>query len=85
MPKIDGGLLRCWPRTARKPGANQERKKPCTKWSVWLEEMKEVDEKRKMEELHQQRVNQMIKSAEGSAGLLHKFTNLQNGEEEHRS
>ena len=31
-------------------------------------------EKRKMEELHQQRVDQMIKSAEGSAGLLHKFT-----------
>ena len=32
------------------------------------------DEKKKMEELHQQRVNQMIKSAEGSVGLLHKFT-----------
>ena len=27
-----------------------------------------------MEETHQQRVNQMIKSAAGSAGLLHKFT-----------
>ena len=27
-----------------------------------------------MEELHQQRVNQMIKNAEGSAGLLHEFT-----------
>ena len=27
-----------------------------------------------MEEMHQQRVKQMIKSAEGSAGLLHKFT-----------
>ena len=34
--------------------------------------MKKEDEKRKMEEL--QRVNHMIKSAEGSAGLLHKFT-----------
>ena len=43
------------------------------KWSVWLETEKE-DEKRKMEELHQQRVNQMIKSAEGAAGLLHKIT-----------
>ena len=32
------------------------------------------DEKRRMEEMHQQRVNQMIKSAEGSAGLLHKIT-----------
>ena len=27
-----------------------------------------------MEELHQQRVSQMIKSAEGSAGLLHEIT-----------
>ena len=27
-----------------------------------------------MKELHQQRVNQMIESAEGSAGLLHKIT-----------
>ena len=42
-------------------------------WFVWLEKMKKEDGKRKMEELHQQRVNQMIKSAEGSAGLLHKF------------
>ena len=44
------------------------------KWYVWLETLKKEDEKRKMEELHQQRVNQMIKSAEGRAGLLHKFT-----------
>ena len=44
------------------------------KWYAWLEEMKKEDEKRKMEEMHQQRVNQMIKSAEGSAGLLHKIT-----------
>ena len=27
-----------------------------------------------MEDMHQQRVNQMIKSAEGSAGLLYKIT-----------
>ena len=27
-----------------------------------------------MEEMHQQRVNQIIKSAEGRAGLLHKIT-----------
>ena len=31
------------------------------------------DEKRKLEEMHQQSVNQMIKSAEGSAELLHKI------------
>ena len=42
------------------------------KWYAWLEKMKKVGDRRKMEELHQQRVNQMIKSAEGSVGLLHK-------------
>ena len=36
--------------------------------------MKKKDERRKMEELHQPRVNQMIKSAEGSAGFLHEIT-----------
>ena len=36
--------------------------------------MKKEDDKRKMEELHQQKVSQMIKSVEGSAGLLHKIT-----------
>ena len=30
--------------------------------------------KGKMEELHQHKVAQMMKSAEGSAGLLHKIT-----------
>ena len=34
--------------------------------------MKKKDEKEKMEEIHQHKVAQMIKSAEGSAGLLHK-------------
>ena len=32
------------------------------------------DEKGKMGELHQHKVAQMIDSAEGSAGLLHKIT-----------
>ena len=36
--------------------------------------IKKEDEKRKMEEMHQQRVSQMIKSAEGSAELLHMIT-----------
>ena len=49
-------------------------------WYVWLEKMKKEDEKRMMEEMRQRRVNQMIKSAEGSAGLQHKFT-----VDEHRS
>ena len=36
--------------------------------------MNKKDEKEKMEEMHQHKVAQMIKSAEGSAGLLHKIT-----------
>ena len=40
----------------------------------WLEEMKKRDEKEKMEEMHQHKVAQMIKSAVGSAGLLHKIS-----------
>ena len=43
------------------------------KWYEWLVEMKK-DEKEKMEEMHQHKVAQMIKSAEGSAGLLHKIS-----------
>ena len=40
-----------------------------------------------MEEMHQQKVSQMIKSAEGSDGLMHKISTptLQHGEEVHRS
>ena len=44
------------------------------KWYKWLEEMKKKDEKENMEEMHQHKVAQMIKSAEGSAGLLHKIS-----------
>ena len=41
----------------------------------WLEYVKKKDEKEKMEEMHQRKVEEeMIKSAEGSAGLLHKIT-----------
>ena len=36
--------------------------------------VKKKDEKAKMEEMHQRKVEKMIKSAEGSAGLLHKIT-----------
>ena len=38
------------------------------RWFNWLEEKKKKDEKEKMEEMHQHKVAQMIKSAEGSAG-----------------
>ena len=41
------------------------------KWYEWLEEMKKKDE---TEEMHQQKVAQMIRSAEGSAGLLQKIS-----------
>ena len=44
------------------------------KWKKWLEEMKRKDEKEKMEEVHPHKVAQMIKSAEGSAGLVHKIS-----------
>ena len=44
------------------------------KWHSWLEETKKKDEKEKMEEMHQHKVAQMIESAEGSAGLLHKIS-----------
>ena len=44
------------------------------KWFQCLEEMKKRDEKENMEEMHQHKVAQMIKSAEGSAGLLYKIT-----------
>ena len=44
------------------------------KWYEWLEKKKREDEKNKMEDMHQQKVTQMIKSAEGRAGLLHKIT-----------
>ena len=47
------------------------------KWHEWLKYMRKKDEKKKMEEMHQQKVEQMIQSAEGSAGLLHKITEPQ--------
>ena len=43
------------------------------KMVCFVGKLRKEDEKRKMEEMHQQRVNQMIPSAEGSAKLLHKI------------
>ena len=40
----------------------------------WLKYMKKKDEKEKMEEMHQRKVEKMMKSAEGSAALLHTIT-----------
>ena len=44
------------------------------KWYDWLSEMWRKDEVKKMEVGHLKKVSQMIKSAEGSAGPLHKIT-----------
>ena len=52
-----------------KAWSTQKKKKPCKNGTVGWKNEKE-DDRRKMEELHQQRVNQMIKSA----SLLHKIT-----------
>ena len=49
----------------RRRGSIQKRKKPC-KNGMFDRKMKKKDEKGKMEELHQHKVAQMIKSAEGS-------------------
>ena len=43
------------------------------KWYDWLREMKK-NEIKKLEEVHQRRVSQMIENADGSAGLLHRIT-----------
>ena len=55
------------------------------KWFEWLEEITKKDERKKMEEVHQQRVSQMIKSADGSAGSCTRSRSPQHGEEERRS
>ena len=44
------------------------------KWYDWPCEMKKKDEAKKMEVEHRTLVSRMIKSADGSAGLLHKIT-----------
>ena len=73
MPKTDGGSLNCWRQTVRKRGSMQDGKTPCRKWYEWLEEMKK-DEEEKMDEMHHQKVAQMIESTDGSAGLLHRIS-----------
>ena len=44
------------------------------KWYEWLEHEKKKDEKKNVEDMHQHKVEQMIRSAEGSAGLLHNVS-----------
>ena len=50
------------------------------KWDEWLEYMKRKDDKGNSRRLHRRIVEKMIKSAEGSAGLLHKITKPTKGE-----
>ena len=69
------GYLSCWRRhIVKKAWIHTGCEDTMQKWYHWLEDMKKKDEKEKMEEMHQKKVEQMIKSAEGSAGLLHKIT-----------
>ena len=44
------------------------------KWYAWLKKMKRKMRKERWKKCISKMVNQMIKSAEGSAGLLHKIT-----------
>ena len=44
------------------------------KWYECLCDVKEKDEAKKMDEEHQEKISQMIKSTHGSAALLHKIT-----------
>ena len=61
-------------RIVRKHGPTQDGEMPCRSGTNWLEYMKKKDEKEKLEEMHQRKVENMIKSAQGSAEFLHKIT-----------
>ena len=58
----------------RKHGLTQDGKIPCINGTNGWRYMKKKDEKENMEEMHQRQVEKMIKSAEGSVGLLHTIT-----------
>ena len=62
--------MSCWPQIARKLGFMKDWKTPCRNG---LGEMKKEDEARN--------VSQMIKSADGSAGLFTESTSPWHGEE----
>ena len=70
----DGGWPKSWRQIVKKAWTHARCEDVMQKWHEWLKCMKKMDEKKKMEEMHQQKVEQMIKSAEGSAGLLHEIT-----------
>ena len=74
MLRTDGGPLNFWRQIVKKRGFTQDGEYTMQKLYNRLEDMKKKDEKEKMEEMHEQKVAQMIKSGERSAGLLHKIT-----------
>ena len=74
MPKADGGFLSFWLHIVKNHGLHAGWEDVMQKWYEWREYMKKKDEKKKMEEMHQRQVEQMMKSAAGSAGLLHKMS-----------
>ena len=75
MLTADGGLLSCWRQIVRERGSVQKKKKKHAKMVCLVgENEKRRMRKRKIEDVHQQKVTQMITSLEGSAGLLHKIS-----------
>ena len=64
MVRTDGGSLNFWRQIVKKAWIHTGWEDTMQKWYKWLEEMKKRDDKGKMEELHQHKVTQMIKSAE---------------------
>ena len=69
-----GGSVSCWPLPARKRDSMKGWEDTMQKWYDRLPEMKKKGEVKKMYEERQKKVSQMIKCADGSAGLLHKIT-----------
>ena len=69
MRNTECGLLSCCRQTEKAWIHHPGWEGTMQKLFEWLEErMKNEDEKEKMEEMHQHKVKQKIKSAEGSAG-----------------
>ena len=63
MPKADGGFLSFWLQIVKKHGLHAGWEDVMQKWYAWLEFVKNKNEKKKMDEMHQHKVEQMIKSA----------------------
>ena len=72
--KTVGGSRSCLRCTVRKHGPTQDGRIPCKMVCMAGAHEEEKMKKGKMEEMHQRMVEKMIKSAEGSAGLIRKIT-----------